>query len=110
MLCCHFARNLAYYRARRTVDPPPVGDFWTSADANFIDIAVLEWCKILGDEKAEQGWRKIVTDSDRFHAALLVELGMEADKWAALVLNIRRYRDKFLAHLDSDFVMNIPEL
>ncbi|MDE1918435.1 MAG: hypothetical protein KGJ57_17000 [Sphingomonadales bacterium] len=110
LLCCHFARNLAYHRARRMVDLPPAADFWISADGNFIDIAVLEWCKILGDDKAEQGWRKIVVEPDRFHAELLVELGMEVDEWDALVQHIRLYRDKFLAHLDSDLHMNIPKL
>ena len=46
LVCCHFARNLAYYRARRQSSPGPAGDFWISADANFLDVAVMEWCKV----------------------------------------------------------------
>lgn len=110
LLCCHFARNLAYYHARRTVNSPPKNDFWISADGNFIDIAVLEWCKILGDDKAKQGWRKIVADPARFHAELLVHLGINREDWDAFVNHIKHYRDKFLAHLDSDLIMNIPKL
>jgi hypothetical protein len=101
---------LAYYRARRQATQPPIGDFWISADANFIDMAVLEWCKLLGDDRADHGWRKIVTDRDRFFAGLLAEVSVDEAQWAAFVAHVRRYRDKFLAHLDSDLVMNIPEL
>jgi hypothetical protein len=110
LLCCHFARNLAYHRARWSVDLPPSGDFWISADGNFIDIAVLEWCKILGDNKAEQGWRNIVTKHESFQTELIGKLGMEICDWVALVQHIRHYRDKFLAHLDSDLHMNVPRL
>ena len=110
LLCCHFARNLAYYHARRMIDPKPSGDFWISVDANFIDMAVLEWCKIFGDNKAKQSWRNIVNDHDSFHAGLLIKLKMEAEEWNKYVSHVRCYRDKFLAHLDSDLTMEIPIL
>jgi hypothetical protein len=104
------ARNIADYRARRQVTPPPKGDFWISADGNFVDMAVLEWCKVLGDDRAEHGWRKILTEPHRFFAALPSDLAMDAAEWAGLVAEVRWYRDKFLAHLDSDLVMDVPVL
>jgi hypothetical protein len=110
LLCCSVARNLAYHRARRRGAHPPGGDFWISADANFIDVAVLDWCKLLADDRAEHGWRKILDQPDRFQAALLDALAIDVDMWAAIVVRVRRYRDKFLAHLDSDLIMDIPEL
>jgi hypothetical protein len=110
LVCCHFARNLAYYRARREGPPASTGDFWISADANFLDIAVLEWCKVLGDDRAQHGWRKILSEPYRFQSSLLATLELNEDGWAGLVGHVRRYRDKFLAHLDSDLVMHIPQL
>jgi hypothetical protein len=60
--------------------------------------------------RALHGWRKVVSEPDRFYAALLAELKLDEAAWAALVGHVRRYRDKFLAHLDSDLVMHIPQL
>jgi hypothetical protein len=110
LLCGHFARNLAYYRAghgRLTKTSPP---FWITVDANFIDMAVIEWCKLLGDRKGKHFWANVVTDASRFESAMLLHLGVTADQHAAYVDEMRAYRDKFLAHLDDLEVMNVPFL
>ena len=88
----------------------PKGDFWISADANFIDMAVIEWCKLFGDNNARHGWKKIVANPDLFQEKLLVEVNLDICKWHDFIVTMRNYRDKFLAHLDSDLVMNVPEL
>lgn len=110
LLCCHFASNLAYYRARRMIDRVLHGDFWIRADNNFIDIAVLEWCKILGDDKGAHGWVNIISEPDKFKDELFENLEIRSKDWTEYVSHLRRYRDKFLAHLDSDLTMNIPKL
>lgn len=110
LLCAHFARNLAYYHARRAGGhvAHEGQDFWTSADGNFLDMAALEWCKLFGDPRGEHAWQKIVTNPSTFEAELLAAVGVTADGFQALVSEFRRYRDKFLAHLDSDHVMYVP--
>jgi hypothetical protein len=70
---------------------------------------VLEWCKLLGDEKNKHFWRNVVTDPPAFEARLLAHLGMTASDFVDLA-KMRRYRDKFVAHLDSDVRMEIPLL
>jgi hypothetical protein len=110
LLCAHFARNLAYYRAghgRLTKTSP---QFWITIDANFIDMAVIEWCKLLGDRKGKHFWANVVTDPSRFERAMLVHLGATEDELAAYIEEMRTYRDKFLAHLDDLHVMDIPFL
>jgi hypothetical protein len=110
LLCVHFARNLAYYRAghgRLTKSSP---QFWITADCNFIDMAVIEWCKLLGDNKGRHYWTNVVTDSSSFEAAMLTHIGVNSDELAAYVDEMRTYRDKFLAHLDDLRVMDIPVL
>lgn len=112
LLCAHFASNVAYYRARRLSGSVayPDEDFWDRADGNFIDTAVLEWCKIFGDPRAEHSWQRTVTEPVAFKSAMLGAADMDVAQLDAVIAEFKRYRDKFLAHLDSDFVMQIPHL
>ena len=110
LLCVHFTRNLAYYRAghgRLSKTSPP---FWKTIDANFIDMAVIEWCKLLGDRKGKHFWANVVTDPARFETEMLSHLGVTPSQFAAYVDEMRAYRDKFLVHLDDLKVMDIPVL
>jgi hypothetical protein len=110
LVCAHFARNMAYYRAghdRLTKSSP---HFWISVDGNFIDMAIVEWCKLLGDSKGKHFWANVVTDPGGFEAAMLSNLGLTAPEFATYVDTARKYRDKFLAHLDDLHVMDIPLL
>lgn len=113
LICCHFARNMAYYRAtyehRR---PVRQSEFWTSVNGNFIDIAVLEWCKLFGDPKDPHFWRKIATAPSGFEQGLLSALGpgMNLEGFQYYVKTVRTYRDKFVAHLDHDLLANVPSL
>jgi hypothetical protein len=119
ILCQSVARNLAYYRVgwrgeyRYISDysqNPNSANFWRVANANFIDMCVLEWCKLFADKKGKHHWEKIVADPVGFKAALLHHLGLDEAAFAKEIEIMVRYRDKFLAHLDSDEVMNIPNL
>ena len=110
LLCAHFARNMAYYRAghnRLTKESP---QFWITVDCNFIDAAVIEWCKLFDDPSGKHFWGKVVGDPLRFEVGMLSHLGMSASEFAAYVNKMRRYRDKFVAHLDDLAVMDIPFL
>ena len=108
LLCCHFARNLAYYRLtqdRLAVDR----GFRTTIVNNFIDMAVLEWCKLFGDRNGRHYWEKVVTCQD-FKADIYETLNQKSDCFASYIDKMRKYRDKFVAHLDDDLIMNIPEM
>jgi hypothetical protein len=109
-LCAHFARNLAYYRAGHDRLTEASAEFWITVDGNFIDMAVTEWCKLLGDRNGKQFWANVVTDPPRFEDMMLSHLGMTAGELTAYVTEMRTYRDKFLAHLDDLVVMEIPFL
>jgi hypothetical protein len=58
LLCCAFARNVAYYRAGWADRAQPLlselhphASFWRQVNGNFLDMAVLDWCKLFGDPK-----------------------------------------------------------
>ena len=110
-LCCHFLRNLAFYEAGwRNGELIFKDKFWVNANSNFIDVCVLEWCKLFGEKRGQQNWRKVVTDQKMFLSRLLHEVDQTGVDFESYVDEIRTYRDKFVAHLDSEEVMNIPKL
>jgi hypothetical protein len=116
ILCRNFAVNLAYYRVGRKPehlhlqDYEQRGNFWRAVSGNFIDICVLEWCKLFADGNGKHHWSKIVSDPVGFKSELMNHLGIDEAAFQREIDVMRKYRDKFLAHLDSDEVMQIPSL
>ncbi len=111
LVCCHFTRNLAYYRVGHPGEPRyPNRDFWVTTNGNFLDQCVLEWCKLLGDLRGEHHWKQIVSDPVTFEAEILRHLGMTAVQFDDYIKQMRAYRDKFVAHLDSLRQMHPPRL
>ena len=107
----HRLRNFAFYRAgwrdRHLVRDGP---FWTAAVNNFLDIGVLEWCKLFGDQKDPHFWGKIVADQNGFEAGLYSELKVTDSEFVRFRDGMRAYRNRFVAHLDSELTMRIPQL
>lgn len=117
ILCASFVRNLAYYRAGQCEDVRHLlskyhrsASFWRQANSNFLDICVLDWCKLFADSKEKHHWSNIVSDRAAFEEKLLKEYKISKEHLEEQIEIMRRYRDKFVAHLDSDMTMNIPEL
>jgi hypothetical protein len=116
ILCASFARNVAYFRSGQSqiglearASSYARSAFWVQVTNNFLDIAVLE-CKLLGDDNDKHFWRNVVDDPTAFEASLLSHLEMTESDFADFTKKMRRYRDKFVAHLDSDAKMDIPRL
>jgi hypothetical protein len=70
LLCCSFARNVAFYRAGQAdqvqhllSENHPEVAFWRQVNANFLDTAVLEWCK--GDAAAARGQASLAASGGR---------------------------------------------
>lgn len=112
LLCAHFIRNLAYFRAGWDRLEPrfPRTEIWATINSNFLDIAVLEWCKLFADERAKHGWRKVLVDPGPFLPQLMADCNVSDAAWAAYIQKMRKYRDEFVAHLDDSTRMDIPEM
>jgi hypothetical protein len=111
ILCCHFLRNLAFYKAGwRKRELRFKDQFWVNVSGNFIDLCVLEWCKLFGDKRGQHYWQKVVTDQTAFLCDLLHAVGQTEGEFDSYIEEMKTYRDKFIAHLDSEEVMNIPKL
>ena len=104
-------RNFAYYRSWHEAGQPRRNEqFWVSANGAFLDIAVLEWCKIFGDSKGKHRWAAVVADEAAFIPAMANALGIARGDFETCRAEVLRHRDKFVAHLDSDNTMDIPML
>ena len=111
ILCCHFFRNLAFYKAGwRKGELIFKDQFWVNANGNFIDVCVLEWCKLFGDKRGQHNWRKVITNQPAFFAGLLHAVDRTEADFYSYIDEMKSYRDKFIAHLDSEERMNIPKL
>lgn len=110
LLCCHFARNLAYYQAgwegkelKKTSRP-----FWRTLNGNFLDICVLEWCKLFGNDKDIYHWKKIMNNPTQFKNEMFQELNIKQTDLETAWNSIKSYRDEFVAHLEDKETMRIP--
>ena len=111
ILCCHAIANLASYRGGlRGKTVAKTGDFWKRANGNFMDVAVLEWCKLFADRRGFHCWRNVVSDPTKFETELLTSLGKTAVELQDYCDGVRTYRDKFVAHLDDDPKAKYPKL
>jgi len=101
ILCCHCIRNIAFYNVGwRDGAPVFKEQFWITANSNFLDIGVPEWCKLFGDVRGKHYWGKVITTVAGFFYGLLKSLRMTADQLELYVKEMRIYRDSFVAHLD----------
>lgn len=117
ILCRNCARNLAYYRTGQKAeysalfDPThPEVNFWRVMNGNCIDICVLEWCKLFADTRGKHYWGEIVTAPGAFKLSLLRHVELSEAEFEQEIEAMKVYRDKFVAHLDSERKMHIPVL
>lgn len=111
ILCLHCLRNMAYYRAGWSRGSLIFrSQFWVAVNGNFLDICVLEWCKLFGDSRGKHYWKKGISDPTAFSDGLLKKLEMTEDEFNGYVIEMRTYRDKYVAHLDLDEKFDVPRL
>ena len=86
ILCCHFLRNLAFYMAGwRKGELIFKDQFWVNANGNFLDICVLEWCKLFVDKRGKHHWRKVITDQASFYDGLLQAVNLTEAEFEAYI-------------------------
>lgn len=116
-------RNIAFYRACWNGQNLRVhNEFWKTVNGNFLDTAVHEWFKAFSDKRSKHHWNKVIPESSHaaFEHDLLAHLQLApmpeyigtklegANLFEQFNDRLRKYRDKFLAHLDDELVANLP--
>jgi hypothetical protein len=77
-------------------------NYWILICNNFLDMAILEWCKVFGSNREKTHWEKLVDDHASFQQGLLKALKIDQSGWEAYRKDIKKYRDKFIAHHQKD--------
>lgn len=105
--------NIAAYRVnwktlaqKRT--PIIKNDFWIRANGNFFDAAVLEWCKLFAERDGKHHWSRTFKDKKEWTEGFFNHMGMTSKAFSTELIKIKKYRNKFVAHLDDPIPMNYP--
>lgn len=102
ILCCHLLRNVAFYLSwYDSENYCKDRQFWRTGHNNFLDIYVLEWCKLFVDVRGKHHYSTVVKDPVQFKIDLLVNLALTDTEFADYIKRTKTYRDKFVAHLDE---------
>jgi hypothetical protein len=117
LLCASFIRNLAYFRAGQDKEGLPLlqerapfASFWRQVNSNCIDLCVLEWCKLFAEKNGEHHWTKVVSNRSAFEGGLLRQLGSNATAFEDYIKEMRTYRNRFVAHIDTEKVTHVPDM
>lgn len=80
------------------------------ANSNFVEMAILQWCKVFGDKKAKHYAWKVASKPEKLTKELLDHLKLKKFEFDDYVKIMRNLRDKFIAHLDDDTAAPLPKL
>ena len=109
LICTHTFRNFAFYRAGwKGAELQAKEQFFPTANSGFLDIGYLEWYKLFADQKGSNHWSKVIPASYPFESELLKSLKITQTQFHEYIQAVRKYRDKFIAHLDDERVMHSP--
>ncbi len=108
--CADFARQLSYHRTLDKYKDDLALNFGISIYNNAIDIAVLDWFHLFGYAKDHLHWKKVIKDKNAFKQGLLIYLGITEQAWQSYWKNVKKYRDKDVAHIEIRPVSNVPEM
>ena len=110
-LCQHTIRNLAYVQvlSERKTEWSHI-HFWICAHNNFLDVGILEWCKLFTDVSGKHHWTRTVSNRAKFEMLVHSAAGMSKSEFSEYCEQLRWYRNRFLAHLDEDLSFRLPKM
>ena len=83
-------------------------DFWVRANGNFLDIAVLEWCKLFAERDGKHHWSKVFKNRQEWSQLFLAHMNLSSKQFHKELSKIKKYRDRYVAHLDDPIPTNYP--
>lgn len=101
--------NVHLKRTLVAVDDQPHLNFWRVIYGNFVDVAVIDWCKLFGSHNEESQplhWKNVVPNDkhDEFREGLYDAVGVTEAEWLVYWQEIKNYRDKHAAHFDAEYL------
>lgn len=103
-------RNVAYHRSLLKQKDNFEQNYWILIFNNFLEIAVLEWCKVFGSNTDTTHWTNHINDEAGFRSNLLKRLNLTQPEWDNYWQEMKNYRDKVVAHHEYDpKITNYPD-
>lgn len=97
----YVARNVAHHRSLEPFKDDFEQNYWILVFNNFLDIAVLEWCKAFGSKGETTHWSNHVENPEVFRDGLLEYLAITNEDWRMYWKSIKSYRDQVVAHHET---------
>ena len=107
--CADMVRQISYHRAIEQKGQLNL-NFWICTYNNTIDMAVLDWAHLFGNEKDDLHWKNIVNNIDEFRHDLFSTIEISTEEWIKYWESIKEYRDKDVAHIEVRPVSNVPKM
>ena len=106
-----FVRHLAYARGIKEATANLIDrrEFWESTASAYLELAVVEWCKVFGSDGEKTHWKKVLADNikeieeqdlEDFRRRVLSKTGLTQKEWDTYHKKMLSLRDKYVAHLD----------
>ncbi|RKP56346.1 hypothetical protein [Pararobbsia silviterrae] len=108
-----FVRVLLLKQVLHDLVPDTKIDLWRVMMSGAMDLAVIDWCKVLGSRNDDTHWTKLVPESDHaaFREGLFQAVHMSEQQWTEYHEHMKGYRDEHAGHRDLDPTVNMyPEL
>lgn len=114
LICARFVMNAGYYRAQRECDSfSKSTSIHVTINSNFIDQVLLHWCHLFGNEDLNQHhWRRHFDKSlhESFRKGLLEEISIDENEYAEYLIQMKKIRNKWIAHVDDIKKDYLPHL
>lgn len=108
--CNDFVRQLSYHRAMLPHAENLRTNIWIYSYNNYIDMAVLDWCHLFGNNKDDLHWKNNVANEEEFRQHVLESLKISQADWDAYWLSVKGYRDNDVAHIKVNPKSDIPDM
>lgn len=111
-LCHTTLQNSAYYRGGASVltEVKMPDQFAIVSRNNFLEVAILNWCKLFADAGGKHHYKKVILDAAKFETRLSTALKMELSAFEDAAKAVAHYRNKEIAHADVYYEIDIPRL
>lgn len=108
--CTSFASKIAMSFTTQEESRGVMNNFWREVSQNAMDLAVLDWCHLFGNKRDELHWTNVFGEDPTFKQRLLETLGVSEEEWTQYWGQMRKYRDKDVAHLEIQKVSIRPAM
>lgn len=110
--CLEFAKNVAISVVTRQKlgTGKGINNFWSEISHNALELAILNWCHLFGQRKDHLHWSNVLKSKELFKEELLSYLEVTEEKWTEYWGQLKKYRDKDVAHVEIINYSMIPSL